>query len=129
MTPQNEEVIKDWLTIPCTTCDGTRMVPAVNYMTDREIPGQSMHCPVCGGRGWTINPQAIEMLAQAYFESMGKRSLDNVEQYPEGHRQSVRDQWDWDQASEAVRSWFYLDAEAGLIVLVETAGDNQGDTE
>ncbi len=37
------------ITDTCPTCKGTRMVRAINYMTDKPIPGQSMWCPTCDG--------------------------------------------------------------------------------
>ena len=41
----------DWLTIPCTKCDG------------RGVTGP-IDCQLCSGRGWTINPEAIELVAE-----------------------------------------------------------------
>ena len=83
----------DWLTIPCTNCDGDKWHPdrigrAGDWRTDP--------CPVCGGRGWTINPEATELVRVAIDKA-----------YDEGRG-------DGDQI-----------VEAGLTVLVETAGDNQ----
>ena len=89
----------DWLTILCTNCAGKGQKMVYSPIAALDKWGK---CPVCGGRGWTINPEATELVAGATLDRMDKHEHTDKE---------------WRMAMEL--------AEAGLIVLVETAGDNQ----
>ena len=60
----------DWLTIPCTTCSGRGY-----YKTGLTPDGQSYPnetCETCGGRGWTINPQATELVLSVVWKPIDK---------------------------------------------------------
>ncbi len=97
----------DWLTIPCTTCDGHGEVTHADAPTTLERA--IMHpCPVCGGRGWMINPQATDLMAKKFHELDVANGL-----------------IDSDDDSFATLNRHRVTAQFGLVVLVETTGDNQ----
>ncbi len=65
--------------------------------------------------------EVVKRTGRAMFDSMGTRSNVDIDRYPKDHQQRMRDSWNWDQSTEAVRSWFYINARAVLAEIVRLA--------